>query len=523
MTVPLLQAQSQTPVFKVDTNLQSIAVQVTDKSGHYVKGLAASDFTLLEDGRPQKIAFFEGESEPMSVAILVDASRTMDYSGKTGWAAFLLDSLIGGNRPEDEIFVMPFTNQIGRFEQLTPEQRLHPSIPTFQSRGAALYDALATALCYMRDARSLRQAVVVLTDGVDQQSRLRLDQLTELVKASSPQVFMAGVFGKGEYELYRNNSKTLAIMGLRAIDNPVEVFERLTKESGAQYVFATSSRELKNALGRMAALLAGEYTLGYYPERIDRARQIEVKVARSGVRVFTRSRIGSEIALGDVHFTATGCAVSPRDHPYTWESRVLSREGMPMTYHEDFSDRRSGWPNHASEVSNAQYIAGGYELLRHPSEGTATAVPGLIATPADTIVAYGPWWGDFRLSAKIEFNWSAADSAAGVVFDLNEAGYYSFLLDRPGKKGQMAFELVAGSAAGARSVIIPRTPVAEFESPGKTHTLEVVRKGDSISLALDNRHLGNVRDATYPIGLAGVSVFKASRLVIHELHIEAIP
>jgi hypothetical protein len=125
----------------------------------------------------------------------------------------------------------------------------------------------------------------------------------------------------------------------------------------------------------------------------------------------------------------------------------------------------------------------------------------LIATPADTIAAYGPWWGDFRLSAKIECNWRAADSAAGVAFDLNEAGYYSFLLDRPGGHGQMAFELVAGSAAGARSVIIPRTPVPEKDSTGKTHTLEVVRQGDSISLALDNRHLTSVRDATFPSDL----------------------
>jgi len=327
VAVPLWQAQSQTPVFKIDTNLQSIAVQVTDKNGRYVTGLTASDFTLLEDGRPQKVAFFEGESEPMSLAILVDASRTMDYSGKSDRALLLLDSVIGDNRPEDEIFLMPFTNQIGRFEQLTPEQRLHPSIPTFESRGAALYDALASALCQMRDARNLRQAVVVLTDGVDEQSRLTLNQLVELVRASSPQVFVGGVFGKGEYELYRTSGKTVTIVGLRAIDNPVEVFDRLTKESGAESVFASSRQELKKALGRIAALLAAEYTLGYYPERIDRARQIEVKVARSGVRVFTRSSIGSENAVTDVHFTATGCAVSPRDHPYPWESRVVSREG----------------------------------------------------------------------------------------------------------------------------------------------------------------------------------------------------
>jgi hypothetical protein len=61
-------AQAPAPVFKVDTNLQSIAVQVGDKQGNHVHGLSASDFTLLEDGQRQKIAFFEAESEPISLA-----------------------------------------------------------------------------------------------------------------------------------------------------------------------------------------------------------------------------------------------------------------------------------------------------------------------------------------------------------------------------------------------------------------------------------------------------------------------
>ena len=60
--------QTQAPAFKVDTNLQSIAVQVTDKQGTYVHGLSAPDFTLLEDGHPQKIAFFASEYENPSAS-----------------------------------------------------------------------------------------------------------------------------------------------------------------------------------------------------------------------------------------------------------------------------------------------------------------------------------------------------------------------------------------------------------------------------------------------------------------------
>jgi VWFA-related protein len=165
---------AQTPLFKVDTNLQSIAVQVTDKQGNYVHGLAVSDFTLLEDGRPQKIAFFESESQPISLAVLMDVGRSMDWGGKLDRALVLLAPLIRGNLPEDEIFFMPFTDETGPFEQLTDEQRMQrPTIPLLGHRGSAVYDALASALCHMRAAKNVRQAIVVITDGVDEHSRLR--------------------------------------------------------------------------------------------------------------------------------------------------------------------------------------------------------------------------------------------------------------------------------------------------------------------------------------------------------------
>ena len=75
-------ARSQAPVFRVDSNLQSIAVRVTDKQGNHVQGLSASDFTLLEDERAQRIAFFAAEHQPISLAILIDAGRSMDFGGK---------------------------------------------------------------------------------------------------------------------------------------------------------------------------------------------------------------------------------------------------------------------------------------------------------------------------------------------------------------------------------------------------------------------------------------------------------
>lgn len=519
-------AQSQAPVFKVDTNLQSIAVQVTDKQGNHIHSLAASDFTLLEDGRPQKIAFFGAESEPVSLAILIDSSLSMDFGGKMDRARTLLDSLIRGNRPEDEIFLMPFTEVVGPFEMLTPEQRLQPPAVThFGYGGSALYDALASALCHMRTARNARQAVVAVTDGVDQQSRLQLEQLIELVRSSSSQVFMAGIFGKREYDLYRDSGKTFTIVGLREIDNPVLVFDRLAKESGAESFFPSSERDLKTALDRIAALLKAEYTLAYYPQRIDKLRKIEVRVKRGGVRISARRSVGSESPEQPVHFTATGCAVSPQEHPHPWESRVTSNSPSPVTYHEDFSDPRSGWPNHGYPGADARYIPGGYQLSRQLAPGRASvpAVEGLIAVAADIIAAYGPWWGDFRASARLEPDWRRPDSAVGMAFDVMERGYYAFLLAPPGRARQMSFELVKAYWNGTRSVIIPRTPIAETDQPGKSHKLSVERNRGQIILDVDDRQVATIQNTAFEHGMVGFSVFKESSLVVRDLRVEAIP
>jgi VWFA-related protein len=522
-----LPAQSQATVFVANTNLQSIAVQVIDKQGNHVKGLSASDFTLLEDGHPQKIAFFEAEAQPISLAILIDSGRSMDFGGKLDRARVLLGPLIRSGRPEDEIFLMPFTDQVGTCEQLSPEQRLQPPIVASPGhRGSALYDALASALCHMRTAENVRQAVVVITDGMDEHSRLKLEQLIELVRSSSPQVFTVGLFNQPEYEVYRQRHKTVTIVGLREIDNPVIVFDRLAKESGAESFFPVSEQDFKKALDRITALLEAEYTLAYYPQRIDKVRKIEVKVSRAGVRISARERVGSENTVEGVHFSATACEVSAKDHPYTWASRVTSSPSSPVVYHEDFSDPRSGWPNRpfdSNTCSSSHYIAAGYELNR--SNCGARRLPtvnGVVATAADTaIAAYGPFWGDnFRASALLETHVRAP--VVGMVFDVMEEGYYAFLL-APENGTMISSTLIKGRWDGTRSTIMSATSIVSLDRPGKLHKLTVERNQEQITLLVDDQEVGSVRDTTFPYGLVGFGVFGEGRITVHDLLVEAIP
>jgi hypothetical protein len=289
-----LTAFAQAPVFRSDTTLQSIAVQVTDRQGNSVKGLAAAT-----------------------------------------------------------------------------DQRLHP--PNIEasstSGGTALYDALASTLCHMRAAQNIRQAVVGITDGADQNSRLNLGQLIQLTKSSNPQIFMIGFFERSEYKIFHENSETVRLVGEREIDNPLIVFDRLSKESGAEAFFRSSERGLEQALNRILAILDAAYTLAYYPSDASRFRKIEVKVKRGGVRVLSRRTAGSETDSSPVHFQAASCEVSAEDHPYPWELGATRNASGTLIYREDFSDPRTGWPNR-HEVSRASNRDGVYKPgVRYIKEG----------------------------------------------------------------------------------------------------------------------------------------------------------
>jgi Ca-activated chloride channel homolog len=549
-----LTAFGQTAVFKSDTTLQSIAVQVTDKQGNSVKGLTAADFTLLEDGRPQNIAFFGAEKQPVSLAVLLDSSGSMTLGGKLERASSLLGPLLRGNRPEDQIFLVPFTDRLLPFAGLTPftqltvDQRLHPpQIKVSSTAGTAFYDALASALCHMRTAQNVRQAVVVITDGADQDSRLNLEQLIQLTRSSNAQLFMIGFFEKSEYEIFHESSKTVTLRGEREIDNPVVVFDRLAKESGAESFFPSSERGLQQALDRISAILDAEYTLAYYPRDASRFRKIEVKIKRGGVRVLSRRGAGSETDDNPVHFLASSCEVSAKDHLYPWESRATRSPSGALIYREDFSDPRSGWPNRREQIPTprtrgdttvrpgVRYIPGGYELSGTSVGNTIVTATGAVAD--GVIAAQGAFWDDFRASVLIEANLGAVgETAPGLVFHLGTTGYYALVLSggppthraqwEPPIRRAISFKLVKKTfSPDSEAVIVPWTEITLFnnsEVEKKQRNLSVQYSHGRIEIQVDDLKAAKVEDTTYPNGLIGLALFGHGRAVFHDLVVEEL-
>jgi len=537
------QTQVQEQRIRVNVDLVSVNVRVTDKQNRDVSGLSPEDFDLMEDGRKQKVAFFDTEKEPITLSILVDSSSSMNVEDKLGAAQRMLEELIMRSRLEDEVSLMEFTDHIVSFKPITREHRLLALAAgtTLESGGTALYDAVASAFCHLGSARNLRQAIVVFTDGADQHSRIKLEQLIRLVHRSRPQLFIIGFYRGPEYAVYKESDKTVTLVTGREIDNPLVVFDRLARESGAEAFFPTTKERLEQAVNEISNILRAQYTLAYYPQGSQKSiRRIQVKVHRGGIKVRAREAVGSLQGEEEgIQFAPDTCQVSPRAHPFPYESRLM-QSGVALSYREDFADARTGWPNR----EGSRYTPKGYELsFAPPKEKDGRLL--IVANPVGigALAAYGPWWEDFRASVSVDAGWAKVhapvrtfslksqsvlnDSSAGIIFRLRDSGYYAFLLStstQAYKAGEMSFKLVKKTFFSiSEEVIIPWTRLAARQiqkgiASGIKLTVEC--KGDEITLFVDDSQVGQVRDNTLDSGNIGFVSLGTGRVWFRDLLVE---
>ncbi len=527
-------AQSTPPgVLRVQVNLQSLAVHVTDKQGNDVKNLSSDAFTILEDGRPPKISFFGAENVPTSLNVLVDISSSMDPTGKVGSAEAIATRFLRAAHSGGEISAMEFSDQLGPFHLLTQQELRNPTpaiLPSGTGQGSALFDAIASVLCHLNSSKDLRQAVVVISDGIDQHSRLDLDQLIALVQSSKAQLFMIGTRSRSEYNLNGHASATITLVSGRDIDNPAVVFDRLSRESGAESFWPISEEGLDQALKKISDLLDAQYTIAYYPESSAKGfRRIQVKLRAPGLIVNVRRGVGSQTAGAfSPDFTEGTCEISPKVHPYSYESKVI-HDGEVASYREDFSDIRSGWPNRES----SRYISSGYELSNSGSskiEGSASSFGGARYFPPerDVIAAHGPWWIDFRESAVIEKvpaipkgspDSPAADqSAAGLVFRMNDSGYYALLLTESPKAKKLWLKLEKREYGTSFSTgLIPWTAIPQPEAAPSEITASIECVGKQILISINDHQVGQARDDSYSQGEVGFILSGIGRVRFHDL------
>jgi VWFA-related protein len=259
---------------RVDVNAVEMFFTVKDKHGVLIPNLSKDDFEMLEDGKPQNIKYFAAESNlPLTLGILIDSSGSQEH-------VLEMEKKVGGEfldeilRDQDLAFVISFdvnvnllqdfTNSVGVLKTALNGVQIDTAggrtvgtagpghdLPVML-RGTLLYDAVYLASNDELSQQVGRKAMLLLTDGEDQGSQMRIRDAIAAAQKSDSIVYVLlcadrNFYGSGEYS---GKGK----MNL------------LTQETGGRVIVVGNKlNKLKDAFSQIAHELRNQYSIGYTP------------------------------------------------------------------------------------------------------------------------------------------------------------------------------------------------------------------------------------------------------------------
>ena len=188
-----VKAQETTPadVIKIDSNLVSVPVIVSDRNGRYISGLAAERFTLYDNSTQQKIAFFENTEEPLNIALLLDTSRSTQ--GVIDDIRKAAKNFLKALRPQDRALIVSFDYAVHRLCPLTGDRKTlenaikHAEVG--QYLGTMLNDAVKEVAEVDFKPITGRKAIILLSDGQDHGSMITNSELLASESESDTMVY----------------------------------------------------------------------------------------------------------------------------------------------------------------------------------------------------------------------------------------------------------------------------------------------------------------------------------------------
>ena len=280
-------ASAQDVSFHADTTLVLIPVVVTDPMNRFVLGLEKKDFHLFEDGTEQTITHLSNEDAPLSVGLVFDSSGSMSDKLQTSrQAAFRFLTTMNA---EDEVFLVQFSDHAQLVAPFTSHtEEIQSKLEGIEPGGlTAMLDGAQMALAEMQKAKNPRKAIVIISDGGDNNSRYTVAQVESLVREADVQIYAMGVF-----------EPSIVIPGLTAeeVSGP-RLLSEIAEQTGGRAFSASDPKDLPNVAVRIGIELRNQYVLAYSPKnqkRDGKYRRVEVKVNKPAglADIKVHSRLG---------------------------------------------------------------------------------------------------------------------------------------------------------------------------------------------------------------------------------------
>ena len=272
-------------VFRSRVERVPVATVVRTKDGRPVTNLKRTDFSLFDNGRARPITDFQSDPTPISLLLLVDLSGSMAVSG--GWDAAL--SMAG----QLELFLKPREDQVGVY---TFDRRLREVAPFGAPLGdvqrelkvlkpfgiTALFDAIAEAGRSLSARAGTRRAVIALTDGEDNASRLTAAQVSALASSIDVPVYIVMVGSRRDPD---DSEPPTSPMYGEALGRLAD----LAHLTGGEVYKSTSPLEDRKAAGQIVAELRQQYLIVFEPDSEPGWHAIAVKTGNKNLVVRTRN------------------------------------------------------------------------------------------------------------------------------------------------------------------------------------------------------------------------------------------
>jgi len=272
-----------------EVRLVNVYATVRDRRGEPVFDLTRDDFVLLEDGVPQSVTHFTSAGVPLAVALLVDASNSMNENGKIDLARKAAEEFVDSAAPDDRLMVIEFNDAVTALtDPVADRRRLKEAIAAIRARGGtALYDAVVRTSERLA-AVDGRRAIVLLSDGRDQAftenepgSLHLFEEALARAHRSDVSIYSIGLGPHLDTE-----------MDLQGAHSLKEILETFARETGGRSYFPERAGRLSGIYRQIASDLKRQYALAYSPINAahdGRWRSITLRTRQAGLEVQARA------------------------------------------------------------------------------------------------------------------------------------------------------------------------------------------------------------------------------------------
>jgi len=265
----------------VSVDLVNIFCSVWDKNTNsFVTNLTKDDFAVYEDSKKQEIRNFVRETNlPLTLALLIDTSQSVAPKLKFEQeaATSFFHSVL---RDVDRAMLIEFDSGVTLVQDFTNDpNKMAKQLKTLRAAGGtSLYDAVYLASDEKLIRETGRKAIVLVSDGEDQNSKMNFDQALEVAL-------------KAEATIYSISVNRGGFFGVGSTKDGDRVMKQLAEETGGRAFFPFKVEELDDAFRQINQELRSQYNIGYLSNNSNRDgtyRKVEIKIGEKGLKISYR-------------------------------------------------------------------------------------------------------------------------------------------------------------------------------------------------------------------------------------------